>query len=92
MDQDGMEVGFGPGHTVPDGDPAPPPKKGTAPQFSTHVYCGNTYVCIRMPRGQEVGLSLGDIVLDADPSAPPLKGYSPQFSANDSCWPNGWMD
>ena len=28
----GMEVGLGPGHTVLDGDPAPPPKRGaTAP-------------------------------------------------------------
>jgi len=30
----GMEVGLGPGHSVLDGDPAPPPKKrGTAPNF-----------------------------------------------------------
>ena len=30
----GMEVGFGPGHIVLDGDPAPPLQKGgTAPNF-----------------------------------------------------------
>jgi len=30
----GMEVGLGPGYIVLDGDPAPPPPKGTAsPQF-----------------------------------------------------------
>jgi len=43
MDQDGMEVGLGPGHIVLDGDPAPP--KGAQPsplQFSVHVYCGQT--------------------------------------------------
>jgi len=35
------EVGLGPGDLVLDGDPAPPPR-GTAPQFSVHVYCGET--------------------------------------------------
>jgi len=29
-----------PGHTVLDGDPAPP--KTDTPQFSAHVYCGQT--------------------------------------------------
>ena len=39
----GTEVGIGPGHIVLDGDPAPPPKRGTAaPHFSAHVYCGQT--------------------------------------------------
>jgi len=28
----GKQVGLGPGHTVLDGDPAPPPQRGTAPQ------------------------------------------------------------
>ena len=71
----GMEIGLGPGDFVLDRDPAPPsPKKGTAlPQFSAHIYCGQTAVCIRIPLGTEVGLSLGDIVLDGD-SAPPRKG------------------
>jgi len=35
----GTEVGLGPGHIMSDGDPASPPKMGTAPQFSTHVHC-----------------------------------------------------
>jgi len=30
----GTQVGLGPGHIVLDGDPAPPPQRGTAPQFS----------------------------------------------------------
>jgi len=39
----GMEVGFGPGHIVLDGEPAPLPPKGTAPaQFSAHFYCCQT--------------------------------------------------
>jgi len=29
----GVRVGLGPGHIVIDGDPAPPPPKGTAPNF-----------------------------------------------------------
>jgi len=37
----GMEVGFGPGHTVLGGDPSPQKSGGTAtPQFSTRVRCG----------------------------------------------------
>ena len=72
-----MKVGLGPGHIVVDGDTAPPKKWGMAPQFSAHVYCGQTSVCIRMPLDLEVGLSLGDIVSDGDPSAPPTKGHSP---------------
>ena len=36
----GMEVGLDPGDIVLDGGPAPP--KGARPQFSAHVYCGQT--------------------------------------------------
>jgi len=56
------------------------PKKGTAPQFSTHVYCGQTAGCIKMPLGTEVGLGSGNIVLDGDP-APPKMG-TPPFSVH----------
>jgi len=60
-----------------------PPKKGTDPQFSADIYCGQTAVCIRIPLGTEVGLSLGDIVLDA---VPLRKGHSsPLFLANLYC-------
>jgi len=69
----------------------PPPKKAHSPQFSAHVYCGQTAVCIRIPLGMEVGLSLGDIVLDGDQAAPLLKEYSPQFSAHVCCGQTaGW--
>jgi len=74
----GMEVGLSPGDFVLDWDRASPsPKGGGAPQFSAHVYCGQTAECIRIPLGMEVGLSLGDIVLDGDPAPSPLKGHSP---------------
>ena len=36
----GTKVGLSPGHILLHGDPASPPKRGTAPQFSAHVYCG----------------------------------------------------
>ena len=38
----GTIVGLGPGRVVLHGDPAPPPKRGTAPQFSAYVCCGQT--------------------------------------------------
>jgi len=88
----GMEVGLGPGHIVharlrPS---FPSPERGT-PQFSAHVYCGQTAVCIRITLGTEVGLNLGDIVLDGDAAPTPLMGHSPQFSANVRCGQTaGW--
>ena len=58
-----MEVGLGPGDFVLYEDPTPPPQKGgRAPQFSAHVYCGQTAVWIKMALGTKVGLGLGNIV------------------------------
>jgi len=75
----GMEIGLGPGDFVLDGDPAlPPPKVGTAPQFSTDVNAGQTVGYIRVPLGTDVDLGPGDIVLDADP-APPKGGTDANF-------------
>ena len=67
----GMEVGFGPGHTVLDGDPAPTKGVQTT-QFLAHVCCGQTDGSsttdryIKMPLGTDVGLGSCDIVLDED--------------------------
>jgi len=73
----GTDVGLGPGDIVLDGTQLlPSPKKGTVPQFSAHVYCGQTAICIRILLDTEVGLSLGDTVLDGDP-APLPKGTQP---------------
>jgi len=56
----GMQVGLGPGHIVLDGNPATLPKKGVKhPQFSAHVYCGQTAGWIKMTVGTEVGLGQG---------------------------------
>ena len=38
----GMEVDIGPGDILLDGDPAFPSQKRHGPQFSAHVYCGQT--------------------------------------------------
>jgi len=35
----GTKVGLSQGHTVLDGEPAPPQKKGHSPKISAHVYC-----------------------------------------------------
>jgi len=53
----------------------PPPLKEAQPQFSVHVYCGQTAGWIKTPLGTEVALGPGHIVLDEDP-APPRKGNS----------------
>jgi len=54
------------------------PKRGNNPQFSAHVYCGQTAVWIRMPFGMVVGLGSGHIVLDGE-QAPPKRGHCPNF-------------
>ena len=58
-----------------DGDPAPPPKRGTAPQFLAHVLCGKMAGWIKMPLGMEIGLGPGD--LDGDPAPYRNRGTVP---------------
>ena len=82
----GTEVGLGLRDIVLDGDPAPlPPEGDRVPQFSAHVYCGQTAAWIKMKLGMEVDLGLGHIVLDGDQVPPPPKAHSPQFSAHACC-------
>ena len=63
----GMEVGLGQGDFVLDGDPPFLEKKGTAPHFSAHVYCGQTAGWIKMSLGTEVNLGPGDVVWSQPP-------------------------
>jgi len=58
----GTEVGFGPGHIVLDGDPAPPKGAQQPPHLLARTYCGQTAGWIRIPLGMEVGLGPGDTV------------------------------
>ena len=75
----GTQVGLGSGYIVLDGDPAPPPQRGTAHQFSAH----------KMPLGTEVGLDPGHILLDGGPTTqlPLTKWHSlaPHFSSHVYC-------
>jgi len=62
---------------VLDGDTAPSPKRGHSPQFSAHLYGGQTAGCIKRPHGMEVGLSPDDFVLVGDPAPYPKRGGAP---------------
>ena len=59
-----IEVGVGPGDFLLHGDPFPLPKRGQSPppEFSAHVYCGQTAGWIRMAVGMEVGLGPGHVL------------------------------
>ena len=93
----GRQTGFGPGHIVLDGGPAPPPLKehSPPPNFSP------IYVVAKWLDGSrchlvgtwEVGFGPSDIMLDGDPVLPPKKGGRalPIFGPCLLC-PNGWMD
>jgi len=74
---------------VLDGDTAPRPKREQSPQFSAHVYCGQTTGWIKMKLGMEVGLGPGRIVLDGDPA--PLRKKRAEFPIFGPflLWPNG---
>jgi len=64
---------------------AAPPKRGTALQFSVHVYCGKTAGWMKTPLGTEVDLGPGHIVLEGDPAASRNGHSSPLFSAHVYC-------
>jgi len=74
----GMELGFGAGDFVLDGDPVAPPQKGRrTPRFSAHVYCDQMAGWMKLVLGMVVGLSPGEFVLDEDPAPSPKR---PTFS------------
>jgi len=68
----------------------PSQKVGVAPQFSAHVYCGQTAGWIKMALGMEVGLGPVHIVLVGD-TAPSPKTAEPPIFGPSLLWPNGWM-
>jgi len=88
----GMEVGLIPRDFVLDGDPAPLPKRRRSPQFSAHVYCGQTAGWIKMTLGMDVCLGPVHIVLDGDTAPLPKKGQSSPIFGPSLLWPNGCMD
>ena len=54
-------------------------KRRQSPQFSAHVYCGQTAGWIKMPLGTEVCLGPGNTVLDGDPAPPTKRAQPPNF-------------
>ena len=79
-----------------DGDPASPPKGAEPPpQFSAHVYCGQTAGLIKMALDMEVGLGPGHIVLDGEPVPLPQNGGrapTPPIFGPFLLLPNCWMN
>ena len=71
----GMEVGLSRRDLLCSmGTQLPSPQKGGGaipPQFSAHVYCGQTAGWIKMAFDMEVGLGSCHIVLDGNPSPLP---------------------
>jgi len=91
----GMEIGLGPSDFVLDGDPAPllpPHKGGGAPQFSAHVYCGQTAGWIKVALGMEGPRSRPHFARWG-PSYPPQRRWQspPPIFGPFLLWPNGWM-
>jgi len=66
------------------GTQLPSQKRRTEPQFSAHLYCGQTPGCIKVPLGMEVCLSIGDCVRWG-PSPYPKRRSPTQFSAHVYC-------
>jgi len=66
------------------------PKRGRAPEFSAHFYCGQTAGCrcIKMTLVKEIGLSPGDFVFDVDPAPSPKRSGAPNFrsTSSSSAW------
>jgi len=87
-----VQSDLGSGYIVLDGDPAHIPQRGTAPQFSADICCGQMAGWIKMPLGTEVCLGPGYCVLDGDPAPPPQKGDgAPQFLAHVCGQSAGWI-
>ena len=89
----GTEVGLGPSHAVLHGDPAPLPKTGQRPQFSSDICCGQMAGWTKMPLGREVGHGPRHIVLDGDQLPSQKWVTAPQFPAHVHCGQTaGWIN
>jgi len=82
----GTEVNVSPGDVVLDGVAAPPPIRGTVPQFSVCAYCDHTAEWMKTPLGTEVDLGASHTVLDGVPALS-VSGTAahPLFSAHVYC-------
>jgi len=76
------------------GTQLPLPQRGTDPQFSAHISCGQMAAWTKMSLGMELGLGPGDFVLEGDPAPPPKRGGAeppPPVFGPCLLWPNGWI-
>ena len=87
----GMQVCLGHGHTVLDGDPAPPAPK-QSPRCLAHIWCGQMAGWIKMLHGREVDLGPSDIMLNGDQASSSPKMAQPPIFSPCLLWPNDWMD
>ena len=74
----GTEVNVGPDDVVLD-VVALLPETGHNPQFSVHVYCGQTAEWMKTPLGTEIDLGPGHIVLDGVPAPTKRAPQAPYF-------------
>jgi len=82
-------------HDVRWGPSSPSPKKGggtAAPQFSAHVYCGQTAGWIKMKLGMEVGLGTGHIFVRKGSSCTSPEGGQPPIFGPCIPWSNAFID
>jgi len=86
----GVQVGLGPGHIVLEGDPAPPPYRGTAPHiFAPYLLWPNGWV---NQDGTWHGGGSESKPHCATWGAPKKGGRGPHFSANFHCGQTaGWI-
>ena len=63
------------------------PKRGTAHQFSVHVYCGQTTGWMKTPLGTEIDLGPGHIVLDGIPALRESRTAAPHLFGPCLLWP-----
>ena len=87
----GMHVGLGPGHFALDGDPAPPPQRGTGHNFrpiSVVVKWLDGLRCHLVWRQASAQATLCQI----GNQLPSPKGADPPIFGLCLLWPNGWID
>jgi len=90
----GMEVGLSPGDFVLDGTQLPLPYRGTVPQFSVNVLCGQTTGWTKMALGMDRDRPRPSRLFDGDPATPRTEGTptTTQFLAHVYCGQAaGWM-
>ena len=68
------------------GTQLPLPQRGTNPQFSDHICCGQMVAWIKMSLGMELGLGPGDFVLDGDHAPLPSLKFSVHVCCGQTAW------